>query len=43
MIELKSYPAKNNFKIELEVNRFHWEEENGEIALHFNALGPGFR
>lgn len=43
MIVLKSYPAKNNFKIELEVNRFHWVEENGEIDLYFKALGPAFR
>lgn len=40
---LKSYPSKNNMKIELGVGTYHWEEENGEIDLHFDRLGPAFR
>ena len=43
MARVQSYPSKHNFQIDLEVNRFHWQEENGEVDLHFEALGPACR
>ena len=43
MIRIKSFPSKHNFQIDLEVNHFHWQEENGEVDLFFEALGPACR
>lgn len=42
-ILVTSYPARNNFKIEIEVNHFHWQEEEGAIDLQFEALQPACR
>jgi hypothetical protein len=43
MVQVKSYPSKHNFEINIEVNRFQWQEENGEVDLYFEALGPACR
>ncbi len=38
---VKSYPSKkHNFQIELNPHKIHWQEENGEIDLHYESLGP---
>jgi hypothetical protein len=42
MVELKSYPSKNSFFINIELDRMHWREENGEIDLHYRPLKPAF-
>ena len=43
MVVVQSYPSKHNFKVEIKPNRYHWQEENGEVDLHLEALGPACR
>ncbi|MFC1822182.1 hypothetical protein ACFL9T_05710 [Thermodesulfobacteriota bacterium] len=43
MFRIKSWPARNNFQFDVAVNRMHWQEENGELDLHWEALGPACR
>ncbi len=42
-LRVKSYPSKHNFQIDLEAGRFHHQEENGNIDLFFESLGPACR
>ncbi len=37
---IKSYPSKHNFQIQLNVNKIHWQEDNGDIDLQYESLGP---
>ncbi len=37
---IKSPPSKHTFQIELKVNKIHWQEDNGDVDLHYESLGP---
>ncbi|HQP31323.1 MAG TPA: hypothetical protein PLB81_08340 [Deltaproteobacteria bacterium] len=43
MVIAQSAPSKHHFKVVIEPQRFHWQEENGEVDLHLTALGPAMR
>lgn len=38
--KIESWPAKHNFKLDIQVGKIHWEEENGALNLELNSLGP---
>ena len=40
LIQINSFPARHKFKIEIEVNRFLWQEDDGELDLIYEPLGP---
>ena len=41
-IKIRSWPSKHNFRIDIEVGKIHWEEENGAVNLDLKPVGPGF-
>lgn len=40
---IKSWPSRHNFKVDIEVGKIHWEEESGAVNLDLKSLGTAMR